>query len=250
MADPKKNKPSFSKMSEYFSPSGTAIPQAALDAAGSSPLVSWTTPQNVTQLVSNPRVQPKKEPATRTTPFLSPRAKLVAVFKKHGIDSPYALEQIQNNPTALGALLGELAVAGVDSETSRFVLPATAKMTPDGETFNALLSQNPQETLNARLFGKAKEYTAEEQPWMGVLTRPTAIDPSRADFNPAEAEAAQKELRSMVSATRSFFDEARTGKTQAYRPVSVVSGWTGGGGVPVEQTKAWDYEPFEPDYGD
>ena len=246
MAEKKKTTP-LSQLSGYFSPTGTAIPQAAVKAAGVQPLISWTSPQNVTHLVSNPAAKPKQEVPR---PFLHPRTKLISVFKKHGIDTPYALEQIQNNPTALGALLGELAVAGVDSETSRFVLPAVAKTTADGETFNALLSQNPQETLNARLFGKAKEYTAEEQPWMGVLTRPTAIDPSRADFNPAEAEAAQKELRSMVSATRSFFDEARTGKTQAYRPVSVVGGWTGGGGVPVEQTKAWDYEPFEPDYGD
>ncbi len=245
MADKKKKTP-LSQLSGYFSPTGTAIPQAAIEAAGTQPVVSWTTPQNVTVLTNNPQVKPKKEP-----PFMAPRAKLVAVFKKHGIDNPYALEQLESDPARLAGLLSELTEAGKDSETARLVLPELAR--PSDTThatsqiiFQNLAAPNPKKELEYTLFGKADNEVIPER---GLLSRPTATDRTRPDFNPLEAEDVAVANKSMLAATRSFLDEARTGKTKAYKPV-VAQGWTGGGGVPLEQTQTWTYEPFEPEYGE
>jgi hypothetical protein len=224
-----------------------AIPEDVLARTSSDqPLVQWRDAGGTTHLVNNPKYE-KKEPLKKA--FVPPKVALVQTLKKHGVDNEYALEQLEQNPQALSELLSDLVSASNGSETLSFVLPALGRSSND-EVLNAILvakntGQSPEKVLRNILYD-TPDPEAPNGVWPGVLSRVQNVEGAGEGSN----QSAYNSVRTMSALVRSFLDEAQGKTPQAYRPVSVVGGWTGGGGVPVEQTKTWGYEPFEPDYGD
>jgi hypothetical protein len=214
--------------------SALSVPEDVLSRTSSDqPLVQWADAEGVTHLVNNPKYRKKEE---QKKPFIPPRVAVVQALKKHGVDSEYALEQLEQNPQAIGELLSDLISAGKDSQTLSFVLPALGRSS-NNDLLNAILvakntGQNPEDVLRGVLYD-TPDPQAPGGYWPGVLSATEAPEGKGEGSNAW----AHRNVRMMSAIARSFLDEARGKTPQAYRPTEVLGGWTGGGGVPMEQTK-------------